>query len=185
VVFAYYHRLAPRQQRIYRQSDAVVSIALPDPAPLHGLTRQLSAALKQGKRAAVENLSQRIAAEITARLGVVPLRVKVLTVRPNWETGELHGEYSRPATHRGTPVVSVWMRTAARGQVVAFRTFLRTLLHEICHHLDYELLKLADSLHTEGFYKRESSLMRQLAGARKSLSPKPGATAGAKIERKG
>ncbi|MEK7221411.1 MAG: hypothetical protein AAB253_09470 [candidate division NC10 bacterium] len=32
----------------------------------------------------------------------------------------------------------------------------------MCHHLDYELLDLADSFHTEGFYKRESSLLRQL-----------------------
>ena len=54
------------------------------------------------------------------------------------------------------------MRTAQRKQVVAFKTFLRTLLHEIGHHLDYELLELEDSLHTEGFYKRESSLFRQL-----------------------
>ena len=44
------------------------------------------------------------------------------------------------------------------------RTFLRTLLHELGHHLDYQLLKLADSFHTEGFYKRESSLMFRLAG---------------------
>ena len=51
------------------------------------------------------------------------------------------------------------MRTAQRLQVVAFKTFLRTLLHELCHHLDYEHLKLARSFHTEGFYKRESSLV--------------------------
>jgi hypothetical protein len=56
------------------------------------------------------------------------------------------------------------MRTAQRRQVVKFRTFLRTLLHELCHHLDYELLRLPDSFHTEGFYKRESSLLRQLLG---------------------
>ena len=54
------------------------------------------------------------------------------------------------------------MRTAKRRQVVAFRTYLRTLLHEVCHHLDYELLKLADSFHTEGFFKRESSLFKQI-----------------------
>jgi len=55
------------------------------------------------------------------------------------------------------------MRTAQRRQIVAFRTFLRTLLHELCHHLDYELLKLTESFHTEGFYQRESSLLNQLA----------------------
>ena len=37
-----------------------------------------------------------------------------------------------------------------------------TLLHELCHHLDYHALKLADSLHTEGFFRRESDLFRQL-----------------------
>jgi hypothetical protein len=54
------------------------------------------------------------------------------------------------------------MRTARQRRVVAFRTFLRTLLHELGHHLDYEHLRLADSFHTEGFYKRESSLFHQL-----------------------
>lgn len=184
MVFAYYHRLSKRQQRIYQQSDAVASIPLPDAEALHSHTQELHLALTQGKRPAVEQLAQQLTTEITTRLNVTPLRIKVLTVRPNWETGELHGEYSRPATRRGTPVISVWMRTAARGRVVAFRTFLRTLLHEICHHLDYELLKLADSLHTEGFYKRESSLLRQLSGARKTLPLKPGTTAGSKMERK-
>jgi hypothetical protein len=48
---------------------------------------------------------------------------------------------------------------------VAFKTFLRTLLHEICHHLDYALLHLRDSLHTDGFYKRESSLFYQIGAA--------------------
>ena len=59
-------------------------------------------------------------------------------------------------------LISVWMRTAQRKQVVAFRTFLRTLIHEFCHHLDYELFKLPETFHTEGFYKRESGLVKQL-----------------------
>ena len=54
------------------------------------------------------------------------------------------------------------MRTVAHKRVVAFKTFLRTLLHEICHHLDYTHLRLADSYHTQGFFKRESSLIYQL-----------------------
>jgi hypothetical protein len=57
----------------------------------------------------------------------------------------------------------VWMRTAAFGRVVAFRTFLRTLIHELCHHLDFTYLELPHSFHTEGFFKRESSLVHQLA----------------------
>ncbi len=57
------------------------------------------------------------------------------------------------------------MLTAKRGQVVAFKTFLRTLLHEICHHLDYTLLDLPDSFHSRGFYKRESSLFHQIGAS--------------------
>ncbi len=71
------------------------------------------------------------------------------------------------------------MRTVRHRRVVAFRTFLRTLLHEVGHHVDYERLSLADSFHTEGFFRRESSLFRQLvpepAGPDQgSESPRPG-----------
>ena len=71
-----------------------------------------------------------------------------LTVRPSGNWGELHGLYE--PTEDGTPpLITVWMRTVARKQVVAFRTFLRTLLHELCHHLDYELYKFPETFHTE------------------------------------
>jgi hypothetical protein len=58
--------------------------------------------------------------------------------------------------------IQVWMRTAKHKRVVAFRSFLRTVLHELCHHFDYELLRLPETFHTEGFYQRESSLFKQL-----------------------
>jgi hypothetical protein len=77
----------------------------------------------------------------------------------------LHGLYV-PTQGRTPAVITVWMRTAQRRQVVAFRSFLRTLLHEICHHIDYELFLLEESYHTEGFYKRESSLFHQLTALR-------------------
>ena len=67
-----------------------------------------------------------------------------------------------PGGVHGRDAIRLWMITAKRGQVVAYRTFLRTLLHEICHHLDYTYLHLRDSLHTQGFYQRESSLFHAL-----------------------
>jgi hypothetical protein len=84
------------------------------------------------------------------------VRVQVQGVRPSNRRGELHGLYTQYGS--GSDSIQVWMRTAKRGQVVAFRTFLRTLLHEVCHHLDYHHLHLRESYHTEGFFKRESSL---------------------------
>jgi hypothetical protein len=66
------------------------------------------------------------------------------------------------------------MLTAKRGQVVAYRTFLRTLMHEMCHHLDYQLLKLGESFHTDGFFRRESSLAHQLyAAAARAAAARP------------
>jgi len=93
-------------------------------------------------------------------LKVRGVRVRVLAARPSHDWGELHGLYEPQAGQR--PLITVWMRTAQKKQVVAFKSFLRTLLHELMHHLDYDLLELDDSYHTHGFYKRESSLFRQL-----------------------
>jgi hypothetical protein len=87
-------------------------------------------------------------------------RVKVLRTRPRTSRSEFHGLYTRFET--GESEIRVWMFTAAQKQVVKARTFLRTLLHEICHHVDMTLLDLPSSLHTIGFHARESSLLRAL-----------------------
>ena len=87
----------------------------------------------------------------------------MLAARPHARWGELHGLYTN---ERGKPPkIQLWMRTAKQKRVVAFRTFLRTLLHEVVHHVDYTGLRLKDSFHTEGFYRRESSLFSQLVEA--------------------
>ncbi len=90
-----------------------------------------------------------------------PIRVRVLAKRPSSDYGELHGLYE-PEEGRAQARITVWMRTAQRQQVVAFRSFLRTLVHEIGHHLDYEMYKLEETFHTDGFYKRESTLSNAL-----------------------
>jgi hypothetical protein len=161
--FAYYQRLTRAQQRVYRQSDEVSVLSLPRAKELQPLVDLLADVLSLEDRAATQAAADRLVAAMTARFRVPPLRAEVLAVRPSRRWGELHGLYT-PGEHGRPSRVTVWMRTAQRRQVVKFRTFLRTLLHELCHHLDYELLRLPDSFHTEGFYKRESSLLRQLLG---------------------
>ena len=120
----------------------------------------MDAALQTGERGRTERAAQTLADSLTEALGVPPLRVRVAERRPSSQTGELHGLYE--ADEKGRYRISLWMRTARRVQVVKFKTFLRTLLHELCHHLDYQRFRLTDSYHTEGFYRRESSLLRQL-----------------------
>ena len=90
-----------------------------------------------------------------------PIRIRVLAQRPADDYGELHGLYE-PEDARTPARISVWMRTARKRQVVAFKSFLRTVCHEVCHHLDYELFALEETFHTDGFYKRESSLANAL-----------------------
>jgi hypothetical protein len=168
--FAYYSRLTPRQKEIYRRSDAVVSVPLPDAGALAPLVAALAEALAAGLLRPTQQASAALADGILDRLRLPRLVVRVYAVRPSRTWGELHGLYE-PAPRGGQARVSLWMRTAQRRRPVAFRTFLRTHLHEIGHHLDYELLRLPDSFHTEGFYKRESSLFHQLVASREPEVP--------------
>ncbi len=160
VPFAYYDRLSERAKAIYRKSDTVTALPLPAPGNLHPAVAELRSALARDERGGVEAAAQRLADGLAEQLGMSPVALTVLAVRPSSSGGELHGLYTRE--ERRPARIQLWMRTARHRRVVAFRTFLRTLLHEVGHHVDYERLALADSLHTEGFFRRESSLFRQL-----------------------
>src|SRR5690606_11869589 len=131
---------------------------------------ELERALGAEDRRAVEAACRRIADGVCARLAVPALRVRVLAARPTGDYGEVHGLYEpEPPPAR----ITLWMRTAARRRVVAFRSFLRTLVHELLHHLDYELFRFEETFHTEGFFQRESSLARQLLGEPAAPAPPP------------
>ena len=162
--YAYYAKLKPRQKAVYRRSDEIEKLTLRNRAAFAPLVAALADALESEQRAALERASQALADALAASFEVPRVRVKVLSTRPSTSASELHGLYES-GDRRAPATIRVWMRTAHHKRVVAFRTFLRTLLHELCHHLDYELLKLDDSFHTEGFFKRESSLFKQLAVA--------------------
>jgi len=160
--FAYFERLSRRQQGIYLRSDKITAVPLPGAAALRPLVVELGAALESGDRALTESACQLLANGLGRALGLPPVRVTVLAARPHARWGELHGLYESTGKPGTPPSITLWMRTARQKRVVAFRTFLRTLLHEMGHHLDYTLLKLGDSLHTQGFYQRESHLFHQL-----------------------
>ena len=162
--FAYYDRLGAESKRTYRKSDRIRRVEVPDLAPLVELARAIAPILESGERASVERACQALVTALNARLGTPAVHVRVLERRPANAEGELQGLYEPDEVTGGEARISVWMRTAQKVQVVKFRTFLRTLVHEVCHHLDYELYKLAETFHTEGFYARESALMRELLG---------------------
>jgi len=174
------HRLSPAHKRIYDRSDSISSIPVRVSPRLARAVHLLPVALatdystQAEKVAKVGKVAQVVCDEICAALNVGKLRVLVKGVRPIHDDAEYHGLY----VSRGrVQEISVWMYTAKRRQVVAPRTFLRTLLHEVVHHLDYTLLRLGESFHSEGFFQRESSLVHQLERASRAAAPRrPAAT---------
>jgi hypothetical protein len=168
--FVYYDRLSAARQRIYRQSDAIESVGLPRNVVAGPIVARLRTALIDENRSAVQDACQRLIDSLVDGYKVPPIRIRVLAQRPSGDYGELHGLYE-PEEGKTKARITVWMRTASRRQVVAFKTFLRTLTHELCHHLDYELFALEETFHTEGFYKRESSLANALLAAEAAMTP--------------
>jgi uncharacterized damage-inducible protein DinB len=160
--FAYFTLLTRQQQGIYLESDGITTMPLPEAPRLQPLVTALARGLESGERALTESVAQRLVLGLVRALGAPPVRVKVLATRPHAGWGELHGLYETPRRGGEPPLITLWMRTARQQRVVAFRTFLRTLLHEVGHHVDYTLLRLGDSFHTQGFYARESHLFHQL-----------------------
>jgi len=159
--YAYYAKLNAKQKAIYRRSDATATIPLPNNKGLLDVLEQLKIALIAEDRRETEAILRRLAEEILNDLKVAPITLTLLAARPSHDWGELYGLYEIPEK-KCRAHITLWMRTAQQKKVVAFKTFLRTFLHELCHHLDYELLKLEDSFHTQGFFRRESSLFKQI-----------------------
>lgn len=186
MTFDYYSRLGPRRRSIVEQSDRVGRIELRDTQVFQAHVRAIEAGLAADDRMAVHRASNALSRALLTQLGVRPVALKVLAKRPRSASEELHGLYVRDLEDKtAVPVVHVWMRTAAHKRPVAPRTFLQTLLHELCHHLDYELLRLADTFHTRGFFRRESSLVRQILGTspRKHRGPSEATPEGEKKRR--
>ncbi len=164
---SFYRRLSAEQKQEYDRSDARRTLPLAPAAALGAAADGVVHALEAGAPARVRGAAQRLVDGVCAALSArsrrappaVP-RVKVLRTRPRRGQSEFHGLYTR--FENGECEIRVWMLTAANGQVVKPRTFLRTLLHEVCHHVDMTLLDLHHSLHTLGFHARESSLLRAL-----------------------
>jgi hypothetical protein len=174
----FFYRLSARAQRTYLKGDAIERLDLvPGPAAF-SLTAALMRALEFGAPSPVERAAQALVSELCRLLSVRSVRVEVRSVRPRNAISELHGIFyprgpgrrATAATARGIataqrptdPLIVLWMRTAQRHDVVKPKTLLRTLMHELCHYLDYALLKLEDSFHNSGFFKRESFLVRTL-----------------------
>src|SRR5256712_117742 len=124
---------------------------------LHAIARSIESGRRAGssadvRRSCAEFLYFTSAFYKVPSCGLRVLAARPLRVRENWAS-ELFGDY-----HPETMLIRIWMRTAVRKEITSFGTFLSTLCHEFCHHLDFQRFRFPDSWHTRGFYERTATL---------------------------
>jgi hypothetical protein len=147
----------------FTHSDRIHALTLPPPGEFVRLTQSIEAGMKTGKaqdvRLACEQFLRSLSRFHEVSLcGVRVLASRPLRIRENWSS-ELFGDYNP-----STLAIRVWMRTAVKKDITSFGTFLSTLCHEYCHHLDFEHFKFPDSWHTRGFYERAGVLYHYARG---------------------
>jgi hypothetical protein len=151
--------------REFLESDRIKSIDLPQSGDLLNIAKRLETAMKSERIPDVRNACAEFLATAAdfykvPKCGIRVLAARPLRVRESWTT-ELFGDYQPE-----TMLIRVWMRTAVRKEVTSFGTFLSTLCHEFCHHLDFRRFEFADSWHTRGFYERAAALYHLARGTR-------------------
>jgi hypothetical protein len=119
--FAYYERLSAKRKRVYDQSDRILRIEWPDVKALEPLACAIQPALEGAHRAQVEKACQALVDAMNAQLRTPPVVMRVLERRPSNDMGELQGLYEPDEVTGGRARITVWMRTAAKEQVVKFR----------------------------------------------------------------
>lgn len=141
----------------FLESDRANTLNLPqDTRLLPELARNIEAAMQSGKTTEVRVACSDFLSAASDFYTVPKCGVRVLAARPlqgrEW-TYELFGDY-----HPESMLIRLWMRTAIKKEITSYGTFLSTLCHEFCHHLDYHLFRFSDSWHTRGFYERTAVL---------------------------
>lgn len=148
----------------YRQSEELTRIALPPNETLSELAQVIASVMKEGTRDQVRLACADFLSAAASFYGVRAPEVRALAARPlrvregGWQI-ELFGDYS---LRDGS--IRIWTRTAVRKQVTSFGTFLSTLCHEFCHHLDCQKFGFSRSPHTRGFYERTAVLYHHARG---------------------
>jgi hypothetical protein len=147
----------------FLESDRIRALDLPQDGCLLTRAKSIESAMMTGTSADVRRFCADFLATTsefyrTPICGVRVLAARPLRVRERWAT-ELFGDYSPDAM-----LIRVWMRTAVRQEITSFGTFLSTLCHEFCHHLDFQRFGFPDSWHTRGFYERTAVLYHHARG---------------------
>jgi hypothetical protein len=154
----------PRKYRAqFLENDSIKTLDLPPNGELTEIGKRLQSAMKSDSIRDVRSACTDFLATASNFYEIPTCRVRVLAARPlrtrEHGTFELFGDYAPDSK-----MIRVWTRTAVRKDVTSFGTFLSTLCHEFCHHIDFKKFGLADSWHTRGFYERAGVLYHHARG---------------------
>ena len=147
----------------FLKSDRVRTLDQPQNGRLLAPARSIEVAMTNGTSVAVRRACANFLDEAaqfykTPQYGIRVLAARPLRVRERG-TAELFGDYDPESM-----LIRVWMRTAVRKEITSFGTFLSTLCHEFCHHLDFQRFGFENSWHTRGFYGRAAMLYHHVRG---------------------
>ena len=147
----------------FLESERIKTLDLPQDGRLLAIAQSIESAMDGARTVDVRRACTEFL-ETTSQFYRVPdcdvrvLAARPLRVRESWSS-ELFGDYNPE-----TMMIRVWMRTAVRKEVTSFGTFVSTLCHEFCHHLDFQKFGFPDSWHTRGFYERTAALYHHARG---------------------
>lgn len=146
--------------KIYQQSNAIITVAL------NRFSKAEYAAFLKADESISERqkLAQKLIDYLCKKFKIASAPVKVVN-RAQPHTTNYSGNLRRKTLGTYTPgreIITLYNLTAIKRQVVSVKTMLGVLLHEFMHHYDFAYLKLGNSLHTAGFYKRISDLESKL-----------------------
>jgi hypothetical protein len=143
----------------YQKSNRITKIKITASREAVILANQILASSGHNNR---QHLSEQLLDELCdgAKIDIVKLKISNTKQYHRKSAGKVAMKrygYYRPASN----YIYIQNLTAVRGQILAPKTFLDTLLHEWVHHYDTHRLKL-NSIHTKGFYERINDLKRKL-----------------------
>jgi len=143
----------------YEKSNSIAKIKIPISLEARRLTSLLLKSKIEEER---QTLGDELLDELAdlAQIDIVNLKIsetKQYHKKRNGKVAMKQYGYYKP----GSKYIYISNRTAIRGQILAPRTFLDTLLHEWTHHYDHQKLGL-NSIHSAGFYARLKDIKEKL-----------------------
>jgi len=147
----------------FLESDRIRTLDLPQDGHFRPLAKSIERAMTDGTTAPVRRACTSFLDATSEFCSVPQCGIRVLASRPlrvrEHSVTELFGDYAPEST-----LIRVWTRTAVRKEITSFGTFLSTLCHEFCHHLDFQRFGFPYSWHTRGFYERTAALYHHVRG---------------------